>query len=641
MQRRVGVSSSVVAGVLGAARHCSKKVNDDVIGIDLGTTYSCVAVMEGNAPRVLENSEGARTTPSVVAITKTGERLVGHVAKRQAVTNPASTFFAVKRLIGRRFEDEHIQKDIKNVPYKIIRNSNGDAWVQDGQGKQYSPSQIGAFVLTKMKETAEIHMKKKISHAVITCPAYFSDAQRQATKDAGQIAGLTVHRVINEPTAAALAFGIDKKKECTIAVYDLGGGTFDISILEIAGGVFEVKATNGDTHLGGEDFDLVVVDHILADFKAKTGVDLSKVPMALQRIREAAEKAKCELSSAQQTDVNLPFIHNNDDGPLHVDMIITRSDLERMCEPLIQRSLKPCKTCLRDADLNVSDLTEVVLVGGMTRMPRVVDSVKEFFKREPFKGVNPDEAVALGAALQGGVLKGSVTGLIMVDVTPLSLGVEIVGGVFSRIIPKNTVIPCKKTQTYTTMEDGQRTLSVRVFQGDREMTKDNQLLGQFGLNDLPVAPKGVPQIDITFDLDASGICHVTARDQASKKSQRITVTANGGLSQSEIDRMVRDAETHAAADKIRKETVELRNNVESNIYNAEKALSDWKHVPQEQKDALKKVVDEARKLVAKSNGDDGNGSVTTEMLKEVHDKLHTAVMEGGKTEYQAQAASNK
>eukprot|EP00758_Cryptobia_borreli_P004920 Tbor_TRINITY_DN4657_c0_g1::TRINITY_DN4657_c0_g1_i1::g.14810::m.14810/K04043/dnaK, HSPA9; molecular chaperone DnaK len=636
-------SLSVVTPVIVASvtvRHFSSiatkmGTSDIVIGVDLGTTFSCVAVMDGETPRILENSEGSRTTPSVVGFTKTGEKLVGGVAKRQSVTNPASTFFAVKRLIGRRFNDEHIQKDIKNVPYKIVRSNNGDAWVQDGNGKQYSPSQVAAFILEKLKDTAENHLHKKISNAVITCPAYFNDAQRQATKDAGRIAGLNVHRVINEPTAAALAYGIDRKKECTIAVYDLGGGTFDISILEINGGVFEVKATNGDTHLGGEDFDLVLSDYIVSEFKKNNGIDIAKDPMALQRIREAAEKAKRELSSAEETEINLPFISNvGSNGPLHVDMSITRDKFNELTDSLIQRTLKPCKQALKDADVNLNELTEVVMVGGMTRMPKVLETVKTFFKKEPFKGVNPDEAVAVGAAIQGGVLRGSVTGLIMVDVTPLSLGIEVVGGIFSRIIPKNTVIPCKRTQTYTTLVDGQTDLVTKVYQGEREVVSENQLLGQFNLNGIPVAPKGVPQIDVTFDLDASGICNVTAKDQASGKSQRITVSANGGLSKDDIERMIRDSEQHAMADKARIATANVKNEAESNIYTAESSLTSWKHVSDVDKQKAKELIAVLRKTIA-------NGSSTNDEIKQASDKLHAAIMEGGRTEYQANAAANK
>lgn len=615
-------------------RGCSGgKVQGDVIGIDLGTTYSCVAVMEGDKPRVLENAEGFRTTPSVVAF-KGDEKVVGTAAKRQAITNPASTFFAVKRLIGRRFEDEHIQHDIKNVPYKIIRHTNGDAWVQDANGKQYSPSQVGAFVLEKMKETAESHLHKKVTNAVVTCPAYFNDAQRQATKDAGQIAGLNVLRVINEPTAGALAYGIDKTKDSVICVYDLGGGTFDISILEIAGGVFEVKATNGDTHLGGEDFDLVVVDHILDEFKKSTGIDLGKDRMALQRIREAAEKAKCELSSAMQTEVNLPFITANADGPQHVQQALTRSKFEALSEKLISRSLQPCKQCIKDAGITTNELNEVVMVGGMTRMPKVTETVRTFFGREPFRGVNPDEAVALGAAIQGGVLRGDVKGLVLLDVTPLSLGIETLGGVFTRMIPKNTTIPTKKSQVYSTAADNQTQVGIKVFQGEREMAVDNQMMGQFDLVGIPPAPRGVPQVEVTFDIDANGICHVAAKDKASGKTQNITITASGGLSKTDIEKMIRDSESHAEADRLKREIVEVKNNAETQVHTAEKQLGEWKHVSDAEKENVKTLLQELRTVMEGPNS-------TKDDIAGATDKLQKAVMECGRTEYQQAAAANQ
>jgi molecular chaperone DnaK len=617
------------------ARHCSApggKVQGDVIGIDLGTTYSCVAVMEGDKPRVLENAEGFRTTPSVVAF-KGQEKLVGHAAKRQAITNPASTFYAVKRLIGRRFEDSHIQGDIKNVPYKIVRASNGDAWVQDANGKQYSPSQIGAFVLEKMKETAENHLHKKVTNAVVTCPAYFNDSQRQATKDAGVISGLNVIRVVNEPTAAALAYGLDKTKDCTIAVYDLGGGTFDISILEIAGGVFEVKATNGDTHLGGEDFDLVVSDWILDEFKKSTGIDLTKDRMALQRIREAAEKAKCELSSAMQTEINLPFISANAEGPQHVQLNLSRSKYEGITEKLVARSLGPCKQCVKDAGVELKDLSEIVLVGGMTRMPKVIEQVKQFFGKEPFRGVNPDEAVALGAATLGGVLRGDVKGLVLLDVTPLSLGIETLGGVFTRMIPKNTTIPTKKSQVFSTAADNQTQVGIKVFQGEREMAADNQTMGQFDLVGIPPAPRGVPQIEVIFDIDANGICHVTAKDKATNKSQNITITANGGLSKSDIERMIRDSEAHAEADRLKRELVEVKNNAETQTHTAEKQLTEWKYVSDAEKTNVRTLLAELRKAME-------NPNVTKDDLAGATDKLQKAVMECGRTEYQQAAAAN-
>ena len=610
----------------------SSKVQGDVIGIDLGTTYSCVAVMEGDKPRVLENAEGFRTTPSVVAFKGT-EKLVGQAAKRQAITNPQSTFYAVKRLIGRRFEDPHIQADVKNVSYKIIRANNGDAWVQDANGKQYSPSQMGAFVLEKMKETAENHLHKKVANAVVTCPAYFSDAQRQATKDAGMIAGLNVIRVVNEPTAAALAYGLDKTKDTTIAVYDLGGGTFDISVLEIAGGVFEVKATNGDTHLGGEDFDLVVSDWILDEFKKTTGIDLTKDRMALQRIREAAEKAKCELSSAMQTEINLPFISANADGPQHVQLALTRSKFESLAEKLIQRSLMPVKQCIKDAGVELKELSEIVMVGGMTRMPKVIETVKTFFGKEPFRGVNPDEAVALGAATLGGVLRGDVKGLVLLDVTPLSLGIETLGGVFTRMIPKNTTIPTKKSQVYSTAADNQTQVGIKVFQGEREMAADNQSMGQFDLIGIPPAPRGVPQIEVTFDIDANGICHVTAKDKATGKSQNITITANGGLSKTDIERMIRDSESHAEADRLKREVVEAKNNAETQCHTAEKQLTDWKHVSDAEKANVRTLLEELRKAME-------NPNTTKDDLASATDKLQKAVMECGRTEYQQAAAAN-
>jgi|Transcript_25105 molecular chaperone DnaK len=631
MLRRATTTSA--AAVATAARQCStSKVQGDVIGIDLGTTYSCCAVMEGDKPRVLENAEGFRTTPSVVAF-KGEEKLVGQAAKRQAITNPSSTFFAVKRLIGRRFDDSHIQNDIKNVPYKIIRANNGDAWVQDANGKHYSPSQIGAYVLEKMKQTAENHLHKKVANAVVTCPAYFNDAQRQATKDAGTIAGLNVIRVINEPTAAALAYGLDKTKDSVIAVYDLGGGTFDISILEIAGGVFEVKATNGDTHLGGEDFDLAVSDWILDEFRKTSGIDLTKDRMALQRIREAAEKAKCELSSAMQTEINLPFISANAEGPQHVQLTLTRSKFETIVEKLIQRSLAPCKQCVKDASVELKDLNEVVMVGGMTRMPKVIETVKSFFGKEPFRGVNPDEAVALGAATLGGVLRGDVKGLVLLDVTPLSLGIETLGGVFTRMIPKNTTIPTKKSQVYSTAADNQTQVGIKVFQGEREMAADNQMMGQFDLVGIPPAPRGVPQIEVTFDIDANGICHVTAKDKATGKTQNITITANGGLSKADIERMIKDSEAHAEADRVKRELVEVKNNAETQCHTAEKQLTDWKYVSDAEKANVRTLLQELRTAME-------NPNTTKDDLAGATDKLQKAVMECGRTEYQQAAAAN-
>jgi molecular chaperone DnaK len=546
-----------------------------VIGIDLGTTNSCVAVMEGGKPKVIENSEGARTTPSVVAFTKDGERLVGQPAKRQAVTNPDNTIFAVKRLIGRRFDDPITKKDTELVPYKIVKGNNGDAWVQAG-GKDYSPSQISAFILQKMKETAEAYLGETVTQAVITVPAYFNDAQRQATKDAGQIAGLEVLRIINEPTAAALAYGLEKEEGKTIAVYDLGGGTFDVSVLEIGDGVFEVKSTNGDTFLGGEDFDARIVNWLADKFKAKENIDLRTDRLALQRLKEAAEKAKIELSSAQTTEINQPFITARMEGgattPLHLVETITRADLEKLVEDLIQRTIEPCKKALKDAGIDAKDIADVVLVGGMTRMPRVREKVKEFFGREPHTGVNPDEVVAMGAAIQAGVLQGDVKDVLLLDVTPLSLGIETLGGVFTRMIDRNTTIPTKKSQVFSTAEDNQNAVTIRVFQGEREMAADNKVLGQFDLVGIPPAPRGVPQIEVTFDIDANGIVHVTAKDKGTGKEQQIRIQASGGLSDSDIEKMVQEAEQFAEEDKKRRAAAEAKNQAESLIHTTEQQL---------------------------------------------------------------------
>ncbi|MAF62644.1 MAG: molecular chaperone DnaK [Blastomonas sp.] len=544
-----------------------------VIGIDLGTTNSCVSVMDGDKPKVIENAEGARTTPSIVAFTKDGERLVGQSAKRQAVTNPENTVFAVKRLIGRRFDDPLTKKDMELVPYSIVKGGNGDAWVKAG-GKDYSPSEISAFTLQKMKETAESYLGETVTQAVITVPAYFNDAQRQATKDAGKIAGLEVLRIINEPTAAALAYGLDKNDGKTIAVYDLGGGTFDISILEIGDGVFEVKATNGDTFLGGEDFDSKLVEFLAEDFKKAEGIDLTKDKLALQRLKEAAEKAKIELSSAQTTEVNLPFITADQNGPKHLVKTISRADLEKLVADLIKRTLDPCKKALEDAGLKAADIDDVVLVGGMTRMPRVREVVKEFFGKEPHTGVNPDEVVAMGAAIQAGVLQGDVKDVLLLDVTPLSLGIETLGGVFTRMIDRNTTIPTKKSQTYSTADDNQQAVTIRVFQGEREMAADNKLLGQFDLVGIPPAPRGVPQIEVTFDIDANGIVNVSAKDKGTGKEQQIRIQASGGLSDADIDQMVKDAERFAEEDKKRRETAEAKNNAESLLHSTEKQLEE-------------------------------------------------------------------
>ncbi|RHW16592.1 molecular chaperone DnaK [Sphingomonas gilva] len=596
-----------------------------VIGIDLGTTNSCVAVMEGGKPKVIENAEGARTTPSIVAFAKDGERLVGQPAKRQAVTNGDNTIFAVKRLIGRRFDDPITKKDTELVPYHIVKGPNGDAWVQAG-GKDYSPSQISAFTLQKMKETAEAYLGETVTQAVITVPAYFNDAQRQATKDAGQIAGLEVLRIINEPTAAALAYGLEKQDGKTIAVYDLGGGTFDISILEIGDGVFEVKATNGDTFLGGEDFDAKLVEYLAEGFKKDEGIDLTKDKLALQRLKEAAEKAKIELSSAQSTEVNLPFITADQNGPKHLVKSISRTDLEKLVEPLIQRSIEPVKKALADAGLKASDIAEVVLVGGMTRMPKVRDAVKAFFGKEPHVGVNPDEVVAMGAAIQAGVLQGEVKDVLLLDVTPLSLGIETLGGVFTRMIDRNTTIPTKKSQTYSTADDNQNAVTIRVFQGEREMAADNKILGQFDLVGIPPAPRGVPQIEVTFDIDANGIVNVSARDKGTGKEQQIRIQASGGLSDADIEQMVQDAEKFAEEDKKRREGAEAKNNAESLIHSTERQLAEHgDKVDASLKSEIEAAVAEAKTAV--EGGDAEAMKEKTTALGQVAMKLGQAIYE--------------
>ena len=543
-----------------------------VIGIDLGTTNSCVAIMDGKNPKVIENSEGARTTPSVVAFTES-EKLIGQSAKRQAVTNPENTLYAVKRFIGRSFDDQTVQKDVSLSPFKIIKGNNGDAWVE-AQGEKYSPSQISAFILQKMKETAESYTGETITQAVITVPAYFNDAQRQATKDAGKIAGLEVLRIINEPTAASLAYGLDKKQSGTVVVYDLGGGTFDVSILEVGDGVFEVKATNGDTHLGGEDFDLRIIDFLANEFKKEQGIDLKNDKLALQRLKEAAEKAKIELSSSTQTDVNLPFITADQSGPKHLNVKLTRAKLEELVDDLLQSTIEPCKKALSDAGLSASDINDVILVGGMTRMPKVTEIVKNFFGKDPSKGVNPDEVVAMGAAIQAGVLQGDVKDVLLLDVTPLSLGIETLGGVFTKLIERNTTVPTKKSQVFSTAEDNQNAVTIRVFQGEREMAQDNKLLGQFDLVGIPPAPRGTPQIEVTFDIDANGIVNVSAKDKSTGKEQQIKIQASGGLSDEEIDKMVKDAEANAEADKKKREEVDVKNQADSLVFQVEKNLKE-------------------------------------------------------------------
>ena len=601
-----------------------------VIGIDLGTTNSCVAVMDGKSPKIIENSEGARTTPSMVGITD-DERLVGQPAKRQAVTNPENTLFAIKRLIGRRHDDEYSKKFSELVPYKITSAKNGDAWVQ-ANGQDYAPSEVSSFILRKLKEDAEAFLGEKVEKAVITVPAYFNDAQRQATKDAGKIAGLEVLRIINEPTAAALAYGLDKKESGTIAVYDLGGGTFDVSILEVGDGVFEVKSTNGDTFLGGEDFDQRIIDYIAEQFKKENGIDLRTDKLALQRMKEAAEKAKIELSSAAQTDINLPFVTADASGPKHLNVKLTRSQFESIVDDLVTKSIKPCKAALKDAGVNASDIDEVILVGGMTRMPKIVEAVTSFFKTEPHRGVNPDEVVASGAAIQGGVLMGDVKDVLLLDVTPLSLGIETLGGVFTRLIDRNTTIPSKKSQIFSTAEDNQAAVTIRVSQGEREMASDNKSLGEFNLEGIAPAPRGVPQIEVTFDIDANGIVNVSAQDKATGKAHNITIQASGGLDDNEIERMVKEAEDNAEADKEKREAIDVRNQAESMIHGAEKSLSD---LGDKAEDNAKKEVDDAiAELKTALEGED------ISIIKEKTSSLSAVMMKMGEAAYKANEANN-
>ncbi|AJR59883.1 AAR_G0030410.mRNA.1.CDS.1 [Saccharomyces cerevisiae] len=615
--------SSLSSSFRIATRLQSTKVQGSVIGIDLGTTNSAVAIMEGKVPKIIENAEGSRTTPSVVAFTKEGERLVGIPAKRQAVVNPENTLFATKRLIGRRFEDAEVQRDIKQVPYKIVKHSNGDAWVE-ARGQTYSPAQIGGFVLNKMKETAEAYLGKPVKNAVVTVPAYFNDSQRQATKDAGQIVGLNVLRVVNEPTAAALAYGLEKSDSKVVAVFDLGGGTFDISILDIDNGVFEVKSTNGDTHLGGEDFDIYLLREIVSRFKTETGIDLENDRMAIQRIREAAEKAKIELSSTVSTEINLPFITADASGPKHINMKFSRAQFETLTAPLVKRTVDPVKKALKDAGLSTSDISEVLLVGGMSRMPKVVETVKSLFGKDPSKAVNPDEAVAIGAAVQGAVLSGEVTDVLLLDVTPLSLGIETLGGVFTRLIPRNTTIPTKKSQIFSTAAAGQTSVEIRVFQGERELVRDNKLIGNFTLAGIPPAPKGVPQIEVTFDIDADGIINVSARDKATNKDSSITVAGSSGLSENEIEQMVNDAEKFKSQDEARKQAIETANKADQLANDTENSLKEFEgKVDKAEAQKVRDQITSLKELVARVQGGE---EVNAEELKTKTEELQTSSM---------------
>ena len=600
-----------------------------VIGIDLGTTNSCVAIMDGKNPKVIENSEGARTTPSVVAFTES-EKLIGQSAKRQAVTNPENTLYAVKRFIGRNFDDDTVQRDLSLSPFKIIKGNSGDAWVE-AQGEKYSPSQISAFILQKMKETAESYTGETITQAVITVPAYFNDAQRQATKDAGKIAGLEVLRIINEPTAASLAYGLDKKQSGTVVVYDLGGGTFDVSILEVGDGVFEVKSTNGDTHLGGEDFDIRIIDFLADEFKKEQGIDLKNDKLALQRLKEAAEKAKIELSSSTQTDVNLPFITADQSGPKHLNVKLTRAKLEELVDDLLQNTIEPCKKALSDAGLSASDIDDVILVGGMTRMPKVTEIVKNFFGKDPSKGVNPDEVVAMGAAIQAGVLQGDVKDVLLLDVTPLSLGIETLGGVFTKLIERNTTVPTKKSQVFSTAEDNQNAVTIRVFQGEREMAADNKLLGQFDLVGIPPAPRGTPQIEVTFDIDANGIVNVSAKDKSTGKEQQIKIQASGGLSDDEIDKMVKDAEANAETDKKKREEVDVKNQADSLVFQVEKNLKEYgDKISSEDKSKIETDLNDLKEAVEKNDLD---------LIKTKTQELTQSSMKMGEAMYKDQQAN--